>query len=72
MKNEISTEQLIEAAKDCSQRAIERAEVLGIAYSIRRGDYIVRINPDGTEKILKKMQPSIKYKGERIIQLHED
>lgn len=72
MKDEISTKKLIEVAKDCSQRAIERAEVLGIAYSIRKGDDIVRINPNGTEKKLKKVQPYIKYKGERTIKFNEN
>ncbi|MCK5835408.1 MAG: hypothetical protein KAG98_06725 [Lentisphaeria bacterium] len=67
MKNEISTKKIIQAATDCSHRAIERAVALGIAYSIRKDNKIVRIHPDGTEETLKECQPQIKYTGQKVI-----
>jgi hypothetical protein len=66
-KNEISTKELIKAAKNCSHRAIKQAVALGIPYTIRKENNIVRISPDGTEKILKKLPPKITYNGPRII-----
>ena len=67
MKNEISTKQLVKAAKACSHRAIEQAVALGIPYTIRKENQIVRIQPDGTEDILKELPPKNTYNGPRVI-----
>lgn len=70
MKNNISTKELVKAAKDCSHRAIERATVLGITYSVRKENKLVQINPiDGSEKVLKELPPRIAYTGKRLIKL---
>ncbi len=69
MRNEIKTKELIQVAKECSYRAIERATVLGIAYSIRKENKVVRINPNGTEQVLKELPPRKKYTGKRVIKL---
>ena len=52
MREELSAEKINAIAQKASRLAVERAEALGIPYTIQKGCRIVEIHPDGSEKIV--------------------
>ena len=52
MKEDITTEELAVQAKKASKRAIEKAQALGVPYTVQEGKKLVKHYPDGRKEVI--------------------